>query len=48
MIQIVYHLIVFFLTIHIIWFVFKEKKIWNQLGGVLVLIIFLLRLLLIK
>lgn len=48
MIQITYHLIVLYLTIHLIWFVIREKKFWNQLSGVLVLIMFLLRLLLIK
>jgi hypothetical protein len=48
MIQIIYHLIVFYLTYHLIWFVIREKKFWIQLSGVIVLIMFLLRLLLIK
>jgi len=48
MIQIIYHIIVFYLTIHLIWFIIREKKFRDQLGGVAVLIIFLLRLLLIK
>ena len=48
MIQIVYHIIVFYLTIHLIWFVIREKKIRDQASGVIVLILFLLRLLLIK
>lgn len=48
MIQIIYHLIVLYLAIHLIWFVTREKKFWNQLSGVIVLIMFLLRLLLIK
>ena len=48
MIQIIYHIIVFYLTIHLIWFIIREKKFWSQLGGVIVLIMFLLRLLLIK
>jgi hypothetical protein len=48
MIQIIYHLIVLYLTIHLIWFIIREKKIWDQLSGVIVLIMFLLRLLLIK
>ena len=48
MIQILYHLIVLYMTIHLIWFVIREKKFWNQLGGMIVLIVFLLRVLLIK
>ena len=48
MIQIIYHLIVAYFTLHLIWFIIREKKIWNQLSGVIVLIMFLLRLLLIK
>lgn len=48
MIQILYHLFVLYATIHLIWFVIREKKFWNQLGGTIVLIMFLLRLLLIK
>jgi hypothetical protein len=48
MIQILYHLIVLYMTIHLIWFVIREKKFWHQLSGVIVLIAFLLRVLLIK
>lgn len=48
MIQIIYHAIVIYLTIHLIWFIIREKKFWDQLSGVLVVILFLLRLLLIK
>ncbi len=48
MIQIIYHFIVLYLTIHLIWFIIREKKFWNQLSGVIVLVMFLLRLLLIK
>ena len=48
MIQILYHVIVLYMTIHLIWFVLREKKFWNQLSGVIVLIVFLLRVLLIK
>jgi hypothetical protein len=46
--QIIYHIIVFYLTVHFIWYMFKEKKFWNQLSAAIVLIMFLLRLLLIK
>ena len=48
MVQILYHVIIFYLTLHLVWFVIRERKLQNQLGGVLVLVIFLLRLLLIK
>ncbi len=48
MIQIIYHLMVLYFTLQLIWFVVREKKLWNQLSGVIVLIMFLLRLLLIK
>jgi hypothetical protein len=48
MMQILYHLIVLYVTIHLVWYVIREKKFWSQLSGVIVLIMFLLRLLLIK
>jgi hypothetical protein len=48
MIQILYHLIALYMTLHLIWFVIREKKFWNQLSGVIVLIVFLLRVLLVK
>jgi hypothetical protein len=48
MMQIIYHLIVLYLTVQLIWFVIREKKIPDQLSGVIVLIVFLLRLFLIK
>ena len=46
--QIIYHLIVFYLTINFIWFLFREKKFWYQFSVAIVLVMFLLRLLLIK
>jgi len=46
--QIIYHLIVFYLTCHFIWCLFREKKFWNQVSVALILIMFLLRLFLIK
>ena len=48
MIQIIYRIIVLYLTIHLVWFIVREKKFWDQLSGMIVLIIFLLRLFLIK
>jgi hypothetical protein len=46
--KILYQIIVLFLTIHLIWYLFREKKFWSQVGTAIVLILFLLRLLLIK
>jgi hypothetical protein len=46
--QIAYHLIVLYLVGHLIWYLFREKKFWNQVCAALVLIMFLLRLFLIK
>ncbi len=46
--QIIYHLIVFYMTVHLIWYIFREKKFWNQLSAAIVLIVLFLRLLLIK
>lgn len=48
MMQILYRGLVFYLTAHLVWFIIREKKFWDQLSGVLVLILFLLRLFLIK
>jgi len=44
----VYRLIVLFFAIHILLYLFREKKFWNQAGAVIVLVLFTLRLLLIK
>ncbi len=48
MIQIFYHIVVFYLAVHLVWYSLREKKFWNQLGGAMVLVIFLLRLFLVK
>jgi hypothetical protein len=48
MIKILYHLIVLFLTINLIWYLFREKQFWAQVSTAIVLIMFLLRLFLIK
>jgi hypothetical protein len=46
--QIIYHIIVLYISLHLIWYLFKEKKFWDQLSAAIVLIMILLRLLLIK
>jgi len=46
--KIVYQLIVLFLSIHLVWYLFRERKFWDQVGTGILLILFLLRLLLIK
>ncbi|UCC38268.1 MAG: hypothetical protein JSV96_10495 [Candidatus Aminicenantes bacterium] len=46
--QILYHLIVLYLTINFIWYLLREKKFWYQFSVAVVLVMFLLRLLLIK
>lgn len=46
--QIIYHFIIIYLTINFIWYLLREKKFWNQVSAAIVLIMFLLRLFLIK
>lgn len=48
MMQIIYHLIVIYLTLHLIWYLFREKKFWIQVSTAIVLVMFLLRVFLIK
>ncbi len=48
MIKIIYQLIVLFLTLNMIWYLFREKQLWAQVSTAVVLIMFLLRLFLIK
>ena len=48
MMQIIYHLLVLYFTVHLIWYMLREKKFWSQMGGMIVLIVFFLRLILIK
>lgn len=48
MMTIIYHLIVAYLAVNFIIYLFREKKFWAQVNTVLVLIMFLLRLFLIK
>ena len=44
----VYRLIVLFFALHVGLYLFREKKFWNQAGAAIVLVLFALRLLLIK
>jgi hypothetical protein len=46
--KILYHLIVLFLTIHLVFYLFREKKFWAQVSTAVLIILFLLRLFLIK
>jgi hypothetical protein len=48
MIAIIYQIIILFFLVLVIWDMFKEENIWNQLTGSLVIIPFILRLLMIK
>lgn len=43
-----YHLIVLYFSLHLLWFLLRQKKIGSQVSVALVLALFLLRLLLIK
>lgn len=45
---ILYQLIVLFLSASLIWYLLREKRFWNQLSAALVLVMYLLRLFLIK
>jgi hypothetical protein len=44
----VYHALVLYLAAQTAWYLFREKKFWKQAGAALVLILFLLRLVLVK
>jgi positive regulator of sigma E activity len=43
-----YQLIVLYLAVHLVGYLFREKKFWAQASAVMVLALFLLRLLWIK
>jgi hypothetical protein len=43
-----YHFIVLYLSLHLLWYLVRQKNFWNQAGAALVLVLFLLRLFLIK
>jgi hypothetical protein len=46
--DLLYRLIVLFFAIFIARYVYREKNVWNQAGAVVVLVLFVLRLLMIK
>ena len=46
--KILYLIILLYAAAHCTWYLFNEKKFWNQVSAVMVLIILLLRLFLIK
>jgi len=48
MIRFFYNLIVLYLSLHLIGYLFRRKKPWDQAGAALVLTLFLLRLFLVK
>ncbi len=48
MLRVFYHLIVLYLSLHFLWYIVRQKRIWSQAGAALVLTLFLLRLFLVK
>jgi hypothetical protein len=44
MIGIFYKIIVLYGSLHLIWYLFRQRKFWNQASAVLVLTLFVLRL----
>jgi hypothetical protein len=48
MIRLFYHLIVLYLSLHLVWYMLRQRKFWGQASAVLVLVLFLLRLFWIK
>jgi hypothetical protein len=48
MVRLSYHLVVLYVSLHLFWYLVRQKKIGNQAAAALVLTLFLLRLLLIK
>jgi uncharacterized membrane protein YcaP (DUF421 family) len=46
--EVVYRLIVLYFAVHIVLYVFGRKKVRDQIGAVVVLVLFVLRLLLVK
>ncbi len=46
--DLLYRLIVLFFAVFIAHYVLREEKAWNQAGAVVVLVLFVLRLLMIK
>ena len=48
MIRLFYFLIVLYLSVHLVWYMLRQRKFWDQASAVLVLVLFLLRLFWIK
>jgi hypothetical protein len=44
MIRIFYELIVLYVSLHLTWYLFRQRKFWNQASAVLILTLFVLRL----
>jgi hypothetical protein len=47
-VDVLYRVIVLFFAIFIARYVYREKNLWNQAGAMVVLVLFVLRLLMIK
>lgn|GEM_PF-913536 len=48
MLRIIYHSVVLYLSLHLLWNLLREKKPLIQAGTALVLVLFVLRLILLK
>lgn len=48
MIRILYYFIVLYLSLHLFWHLFRQKRPWDQAGTSIVLTLFILRLFLVK
>ncbi len=46
--EVIYRLIVLYFAVHVFIYIFGRKKLWEQLGAVVVLVLLVLRLLLVK
>lgn len=47
-IRLFYHFVVFYLSLHLFWYLVRQRKMGNQAAAALVLTLFLLRLFLVK
>jgi hypothetical protein len=48
MIRLFYNFIVLYTSLHLVWYIFRQRKLWDQAGAAVVLTLFLLRLFLVK
>jgi hypothetical protein len=46
--DILYRLIVLYFAVHLVFYLVRERKFWSQVGAAVLLVLFALRLLLIK